>query len=199
MSTASSMHLVLVDSPPMTPNDSAQNENGANILENVKQTDNNKSDCIQSDSKNTTPKCTPKVTPNGTPKDTPKGTPKGSPRGTPKSTPRHEVEIGNKTTETSTDNVIYDWGSKQTAADLSSESDQSYDVPIPKVPSSSNSDNDQNITSNESSQSEFPPALTNDSDDHDEIFTNQADHLGKFYIKLSTYTLTTIGNSSSVT
>ena len=188
MSTASSMHLVLVDSPPMTPNDSAQNENGANILENVKQTDNNKSDCIQSDSKNNTPKCIPKVTPigtpKGTPKDTPKGTPRGSPRGTPKSTPRHEVEIGNKTTENSTDNVIYDWGSKQTA-DISSESDQSYDVPIPKVPSSSNSDNDQNITSNESSQSEFPPALTIDSDhDHDEIFTNQADHLGKFYIKL---------------
>ena len=179
MSTASSMHLVLVDSPPMTPNDSAQNENGANILENVKQTDNNKSDCIQSDSKNNTPKCIPKVTPIGTPK----GTPKGPPRGTPKSTPRHEVEIGNKTTENSTDNnVIYDWRSKQTAADISSESDQSYDVPIPKVPSSSNSDNDQNITSNESSQSEFPPALTIDSDhDHDEIFTNQADHLGKFY------------------
>ena len=196
MSTASSMHLVLVDSRPSTPNvDSTQNENGAEV-EIVKQTGTgtDHSDHI-SDSKNTpksTPKVTPKGTPTGTPRDTPrntprntpKGSPNGTPKGTPKGTPRREVMIGNKTTENSTtDNVIiYNWESSKQTAELSCESDQSYDVHIPNVPSSSsNSDNDQN-TSNED-PSEYPPALTIDSDSHDEIYTNQTDHLGKFYIK----------------
>ena len=148
------MHLILTDSQLSTPNDSAQNENAA-ILENIKQT-NHELDHI-SESKNTgSAKISHNGIPNGIPNGTPNGTPKGTPKYTTKSTPKSSSNhtpkstlkstqpsevIGYKITENSIDKVTYNWESKKTA-DISIESDQNYDIPIPDVKSRhSNSDN----------------------------------------------------------
>ena len=132
----------------------------------------NTSKCIP----NITSNDIPKGTPNGNTKESQKATTEGSPNGNPdgnlKGIRRSEI-ITNKPTENFTDNLIDDWESKQTAG-LSYESDQSYDVP-----SSSISGNDQNVSNND--RLEFPPVCTIDSN---EMFTNQAESLGKFYIKV---------------
>ena len=190
------MHLILTDSQLSTPNDSAQNENAA-ILENIKQT-NHELDHI-SESKNTgSAKSSHNGIPNGIPNGTPNGTPKGTPKYTTKSTPKSSSNhtpkstlkstqpsevIGYKITENSIDKVTYNWESKKTA-DISIESDQNYDIPIPDVKSRhSNSDNYQ-YASNED-QLEILPVLT--VDDHEELFTNQADHQGNLYIFILRY------------